>query len=111
MIMSYRFVLDMEVAKTTHWMFVMIICYSDILLKYSTLPCLLLSVIAGDCLSISIAMRAPALLAQCLPGLVPNDRGSLNISSVPEKEIHLPSPAVEILPSKVQFIFKPSTIQ
>ncbi|CAJ1955572.1 unnamed protein product [Sphenostylis stenocarpa] len=49
---------------------------------------------------ISIAMRAPALLAQCLPGLVPHDRGSLSISSVPEKDIHLPSPAVEILPSK-----------
>lgn len=48
-------------------------------------------------------MRAPALLAQCLPGLVPHDRGSLSISSVPEKDIQLPSPAVEILPSKVQF--------
>ncbi|RZB62800.1 Histidine protein methyltransferase 1-like isoform B [Glycine soja] len=45
-------------------------------------------------------MRAPALLAQCLPGLVPHDRGSLSISSVPEKDFHLPSPAVEILPSK-----------
>ncbi|XP_061367300.1 uncharacterized protein LOC133310392 [Gastrolobium bilobum] len=45
-------------------------------------------------------MRAPALLAQCLPGLVPHDRGSHSISSIPEKEIHLPSPAVEILPSK-----------
>ena len=45
-------------------------------------------------------MRAPALLAQCLPGLVPHDRGSLSISSAREKDFHLPSPAVEILPSK-----------
>ncbi|XP_004486926.1 uncharacterized protein [Cicer arietinum] len=45
-------------------------------------------------------MRAPAILAQCLPGLVPYDRGSLNLSSIPEKDIHLPSLAVEILPSK-----------
>ncbi|KAK2425071.1 hypothetical protein P8452_53888 [Trifolium repens] len=45
-------------------------------------------------------MRAPAILAQCLPGLVPHDRGSLSISSIPEKDIHLASPAVEIIPSK-----------
>ncbi|CAL5200085.1 unnamed protein product [Lathyrus oleraceus] len=46
-------------------------------------------------------MRAPAILAQCLPGLVPHDRGSLSIaSSIFEKDIHLASPAVEILPSK-----------
>lgn len=46
-------------------------------------------------------MRAPALLAQCLPGLVPHDRGSLSISAVPAKDVHFPSLAVEILPSKV----------
>ncbi|CAI8592218.1 unnamed protein product [Vicia faba] len=46
-------------------------------------------------------MRAPAILAQCLPGLVPHDRGSLSTtSSIFEKDIHLASPAVEILPSK-----------
>ena len=61
-------------------------------------------------LLVSTAMRAPALLAQCLPGLVPHDRGSLSISSVPEKDLHLPSPAVEILPSKVQFLFLESAI-
>jgi len=55
-------------------------------------------------------MRAPALLAQCLPGLVPHDRGSLSISSVPEKDVQLPSPAVEILPSKVQFMFLQTAI-
>jgi len=59
---------------------------------------------------ISAAMRAPALLAQCLPGLVPHDRGSLSISSIPEKDVHLPSPAVEIIPSKVQFLFLQSAI-
>ncbi|KAJ1424440.1 S-adenosyl-L-methionine-dependent methyltransferase [Sesbania bispinosa] len=46
-------------------------------------------------------MRAPALLSQCLPGLVPHDRGTPSISSITEKDIHLPSPAVEIIPSKV----------
>ncbi|KAE9600395.1 hypothetical protein Lal_00046284 [Lupinus albus] len=45
-------------------------------------------------------MRAPALLSHCLPGLVPQDRVSLSISSVPEREINLSSPAVEIIPSK-----------
>lgn len=45
-------------------------------------------------------MRAPSLLAQCLPGLVPQDRGS-HMSTVSERDVHLPSPAVEIIPSKV----------
>ncbi|CAN1247884.1 Histidine protein methyltransferase 1 homolog [Linum perenne] len=45
-------------------------------------------------------MRAPSLLAQCLPGLVPNDRGSHSMSWVAERDTHLLSPAVEILPSK-----------
>lgn len=54
----------------------------------------------GDCFLVPTAMRAPAILSQCLPGLVPRDHGSLSISSVPEKAIHLASPAVEILPSK-----------
>lgn len=46
-------------------------------------------------------MRAPSLLAQCLPGLVPNDKGSHSVTSISDRDLHLPSPAVEILPSKV----------
>eukprot|EP00268_Persea_americana_P060602 TRINITY_DN7575_c0_g1_i2.p1 TRINITY_DN7575_c0_g1~~TRINITY_DN7575_c0_g1_i2.p1 ORF type:complete len:350 (-),score=78.83 TRINITY_DN7575_c0_g1_i2:423-1472(-) len=45
-------------------------------------------------------MRAPSLLAQCLPGLLPSDKTSHSISSLSERDLHLPSPAVEILPSK-----------
>ncbi|PON74889.1 S-adenosyl-L-methionine-dependent methyltransferase [Parasponia andersonii] len=45
-------------------------------------------------------MRAPSLLAQCLPGLVPNDKGSHSLTSILERDLHLPSPAVEIIPSK-----------
>ncbi|XP_065867669.1 uncharacterized protein [Euphorbia lathyris] len=51
-------------------------------------------------------MRAPSLLAQCLPGLMPHDRTSLSISSVSERDVHLPSPAVEILPSKMFHPYK-----
>ncbi|KAK3038378.1 hypothetical protein RJ639_030278 [Escallonia herrerae] len=49
-------------------------------------------------------MRAPSLLAQCLPGLAPHDRGSQsqNMSTVSDKEMNILCPAVEILPSKVQ---------
>ncbi|XP_074291921.1 uncharacterized protein LOC141618744 [Silene latifolia] len=46
-------------------------------------------------------MRAPSILSQCLPGLLPLDRGSHSISSVSDKDAHFPMPAVEILPSKV----------
>ncbi|RWR83841.1 histidine protein methyltransferase 1 [Cinnamomum micranthum f. kanehirae] len=45
-------------------------------------------------------MRAPSLLAQCLPGLLPHDKSSYSISTVSEKDLHLASPAVEIIPSK-----------
>ncbi|CAI0397093.1 unnamed protein product [Linum tenue] len=45
-------------------------------------------------------MRAPSLLAQCWPGLVPHDRGSQSISWVSERDVHLSSPAVEIVPAK-----------
>lgn len=45
-------------------------------------------------------MRAPSLLSQCLPGLLPQDRGSHSISSVSERDAHFSTPAVEILPSK-----------
>ncbi|KAE8076493.1 hypothetical protein FH972_015140 [Carpinus fangiana] len=51
-------------------------------------------------------MRAPALLAHCLPGLVPQDRGSQSMSSISERDVHLPSPAVEILPSKTAHPYK-----
>ncbi|MED6211320.1 hypothetical protein PIB30_072591 [Stylosanthes scabra] len=52
-------------------------------------------------------MRAPALLSQCLPGLLPHDRGSHSISSsIPDKDVHLPCPAVEILPSKAMLTEK-----
>ncbi|XP_019703934.1 uncharacterized protein [Elaeis guineensis] len=45
-------------------------------------------------------MRAPSLLAQCLPGLMTHDKNGHGISIVSERDLHLPSPAVEILPSK-----------
>ncbi|KAI3697047.1 hypothetical protein L6452_29766 [Arctium lappa] len=48
-------------------------------------------------------MRAPSLLTQCLPGLAPNDRVAQSMSIVSDKEMHLPSPAVEILPSKMGY--------
>ncbi|XP_022761756.1 histidine protein methyltransferase 1 homolog isoform X2 [Durio zibethinus] len=51
-------------------------------------------------------MRAPSLLAQCLPGWVPHDRGSQSMSTVSERDVHLPSPAVEILPSKTAHAYK-----
>ncbi|KAH9783690.1 hypothetical protein KPL71_009417 [Citrus sinensis] len=52
-------------------------------------------------------MRAPSLLAQCLPGLAPQDRGNHSMSStISEKDAHLPCPAVEILPSKVAHLYK-----
>ncbi|CAF2123838.1 hypothetical protein BRARA_C02196 [Brassica rapa] len=43
-------------------------------------------------------MRAPSLLAQCWPGLMPQDCSG--VSALSEKDLQLPSPAVEILPSK-----------
>jgi len=46
----------------------------------------------------SSRMRAPSLLAQCLPGLLPQDRGG--VSALSEKDLQLPTPAVEIIPSK-----------
>lgn len=49
-------------------------------------------------------MRAPSLLSQCLPGLVPQDRGS-HLSAVCDRDVNLPSPAVEIIPSKVHSDF------
>ncbi|XP_038709951.1 uncharacterized protein LOC120004736 isoform X2 [Tripterygium wilfordii] len=51
-------------------------------------------------------MRAPSLLAQCLPGLVTHERGSHSMSTISERDTHLPSPAVEILPSKTAHSYK-----
>ncbi|URE08552.1 hypothetical protein MUK42_24276 [Musa troglodytarum] len=47
-------------------------------------------------------MRSTSLLAHCLPALVPHDKASLkaDLSLVSERDLHLPSPAIEILPSK-----------
>ncbi|XP_010525954.1 PREDICTED: uncharacterized protein LOC104803653 [Tarenaya hassleriana] len=49
-------------------------------------------------------MRAPSLLAQCLPGLVPHDRD--NMSTLSDRDLHLPTPAVEIVPSKTAHPYK-----
>lgn len=53
-------------------------------------------------------MRAPSILAQCLPGLLlPHDRNSHSgVTIVPEKDLHLSSPAVEIIPSKTAQPYK-----
>lgn len=52
----------------------------------------------------SIAMRSPSLLSQCLAGLLSHDRTAAHsVNIVPDREPHLPSPAVEIVPSKVPF--------
>ncbi|XP_020112303.1 uncharacterized protein LOC109726880 [Ananas comosus] len=45
-------------------------------------------------------MRAPSLLFQCFPALLPNDKPGNYGSIVSERDLHLPSPAVEILSSK-----------
>ncbi|GJM99233.1 hypothetical protein PR202_ga16316 [Eleusine coracana subsp. coracana] len=46
-------------------------------------------------------MRSPSLLSQCLAGLLSHDKAAAHcVNIVPEREPHLPSPAVEIVPSK-----------
>lgn len=48
-------------------------------------------------------MRAPSLLVQCWLGLMPHDKDShAGVSIASERDLHLPSPAVEIVPSKVR---------
>ncbi|TYK16995.1 histidine protein methyltransferase 1-like protein [Cucumis melo var. makuwa] len=42
----------------------------------------------------------------CLPGLLPQDKGSHSSPSISERDVHLPSPAVEILPSKTAHPYK-----
>lgn len=44
-------------------------------------------------------MRAPSILAQCLSGLSSADKGC-NMPVLSDRDGHLPSPAVEIVPSK-----------
>ena len=59
-------------------------------------------------------MRAPSLLAQCLPGLAPQDKGSQSVSVISDRDVHLSSPAVEILPSRVYFLldyFRKSSVE
>ncbi|XP_071690245.1 uncharacterized protein [Rutidosis leptorrhynchoides] len=51
-------------------------------------------------------MRAPSLFTQCLPGLGHHDRVAHSVSMVSDKEMHLPSPAVEIIPSKMGYACK-----
>jgi hypothetical protein len=51
------------------------------------------------------AMKAPSLLVQCFPGLVPSKASSC-VPVVTEKDLHLPSPAVEIIPSKSAHPYK-----
>lgn len=53
-------------------------------------------------------MRAPSLLAQCLSGLGTQDRAG-HVPTLCEKDVPLPSPAVEIVPSKTAHQFKYST--
>lgn len=50
-------------------------------------------------------MRTKALLAQCLPGFISQDRGC-HISVISDRDVHLPSPAVEIVPSKAAHPYK-----
>lgn len=56
----------------------------------------------------SKAMRPPSLLSQCLAGFMSNDKAAAHcINVVPERDqSHLPSPAVEIVPSKIVHPYK-----
>ena len=46
-------------------------------------------------------MRSPSIFGQCLPGIFPQERRARGVSVVPERDVNVPSPAVEILPAKV----------
>ncbi|KAM0877975.1 hypothetical protein ACQ4PT_035162 [Festuca glaucescens] len=50
-------------------------------------------------------MKAPSLLVRCFPGLVPSKATSC-VPVVSERDLHLPSPAVEIIPSKSAHPYK-----
>lgn len=49
-------------------------------------------------------MKTPSLLVQCFPGLLPSKATSC-VPIVSERDLQLPSPAVEIIPSKVHLFF------
>ncbi|KAF3337887.1 histidine protein methyltransferase 1 [Carex littledalei] len=51
-------------------------------------------------------MRAPAILFQCFPALLPNQRTSSCVSIVSDRDPSLPSPAVEILPPQNALPYK-----
>uniref|UniRef100_A0A0D9W6L8 Methyltransferase small domain-containing protein n=1 Tax=Leersia perrieri TaxID=77586 RepID=A0A0D9W6L8_9ORYZ len=50
-------------------------------------------------------MKTPSLLVQCFPGLLPSKATSC-VPIVSERDLHLPSPAVEIIPSKSAHPYK-----
>ncbi|CAM8893324.1 unnamed protein product [Rhodiola kirilowii] len=51
-------------------------------------------------------MKAPSLLVQCLPGFGLHNKGSQGALSVYDTDLHLLSPAVEIVPPKTAHPFK-----
>lgn len=50
-------------------------------------------------------MKTPSLLVQCFPGLLPSKATSC-VPIVSERDLQLPSPAVEIIPSKSAHPYK-----
>ncbi|KAF7009784.1 hypothetical protein CFC21_030600 [Triticum aestivum] len=50
-------------------------------------------------------MKAPSLLVQCFPGLLPSKATSC-VPIISERDLHLPSPAVELIPSKSAHPYK-----
>lgn len=51
------------------------------------------------------AMRSPSILSQCLAGFLSHEKAAAHcVNVVPERESHPPSPAVEIVPSKVELL-------
>ncbi|KAI3985075.1 hypothetical protein MKX01_027161 [Papaver californicum] len=51
-------------------------------------------------------MRAPSILAQCVPGLMPHDSTNHTITNVPARDHNFLSPTVEIVPSKTSHPYK-----
>lgn len=54
-----------------------------------------------DLCLIWLRMKTPSLLVQCLPGLGMSSKGSHGAMTVYDSDLHLISPAVEIVPPKV----------
>ncbi|KAL5215386.1 hypothetical protein ABZP36_006787 [Zizania latifolia] len=50
-------------------------------------------------------MKMPSLLVQCFPGLVPS-KATSGVPIISERDLQLPSPAVEIIPSKSAHPYK-----